>query len=73
MDINFDNVNSKLVDRGVQVVQLSTIGFVLTNEDICRYNAMTILSHMQNVESKLSEKQQQQNLIAMYNELIVMQ
>ena len=49
-----------------------TIGFVLTNEDICRYNAMTILSHMQNVESKLSEKQQQ-NLIAMYNELIVMQ
>lgn len=72
MDINFDNVNSKLVDRGVQLVQLSTIGFVLTNEDICRYNAMTILSHMQNVESKLSEKQQQ-NLIAMYNELIVMQ
>lgn len=71
MDINFDNVNSKLVDRGVQVVRLSTIGFVLTNEDICRYNAMTILSHMQNVESKLSEKQQ--NLIAMYNELIVMQ
>lgn len=73
MDINFDNVNSKLVDRAVQVVHLSTIGFVLTNEDICRYNAMTILSHMQNVESKLSEKQQQQNLIAMYNELIVMQ
>ena len=72
MDINFDNVNNKLVDRGVQVVHLSTIGFVLTNEDICRYNAMTILSHMQNVESKLSEKQQQ-NLIAMYNELIVMQ
>lgn len=71
MDINFDNVNSKLVDRGVQVVRLSTIGFVLTNEDICRYNAMTILSHMQNVESKLSEKQQ--NLIAIYNELIVMQ
>lgn len=71
MDINFDNVNSKLVDRSVQVVHLSTIGFVLTNEDICRYNAMTILSHMQNVESKLSEKQQ--NLIAMYNELIVMQ
>jgi len=33
---------------------------------------MTILSYMQNVESKLSEKQQQ-NLIAMYNELIVMQ
>ena len=62
MDINFDNVNSKLVDRGVQVVHLSTIGFVLTNEDICRYNAMTILSHMQ-----------QQNLIVMYNELIVMQ
>lgn len=73
MDINFDNVKSKLVDRGVQVVHLSTIGFVLTNEDICRYNAMTILSHIQNVESKLSEKQQQQNLIAMYNELIVMQ
>lgn len=71
MDINFDNVKSKSVDRGVQVVHLSTIGFVLTNEDICRYNAMTILSHMQNVESKLSEKQQ--NLIAMYNELIVMQ
>ncbi len=71
MDINFDNVNSKLVDRSVQVVHLSTIGFILTNEDICRYNAMTILSHMQNVESKLSEKQQ--NLIAMYNELIVMQ
>lgn len=72
MDINFDNVNSKLVDRGVQVVQLSTIGFVLTNEDICRYNAMIVLSNMSNVESKLSEKQQQ-NLIAMYNELIVMQ
>lgn len=71
MDINFDNVNSELIDRGVQVVHLSAIGFVLTNEDICRYNAMTILSHMQNVESKLSEKQQ--NLIAMYNELIVMQ
>ncbi len=73
MDINFDNVNSKLVDRGVQIAHLSAIGFVLTNEDICRYNAMTILSHIQNVESKLSEKQQQQNLIAMYNELIVMQ
>lgn len=72
MDINFDNVKSKLVDRGVQVVYLSNIGFVLTNEDICRYNAMVILSNMSNVESKLSEKQQQ-NLIAMYNELIVMQ
>lgn len=72
MDINFDNVKSKLVDRGVQVVQLSNIGFVLTNEDICRYNAMVILSNMSNVESKLSEEQQQ-NLIAMYNELIVMQ
>jgi hypothetical protein len=72
MDINFDNVKSKLVDRGVQVVQLSNIGFVLTNEDICRYNAIVILSNMSNVESKLSEEQQQ-NLIAMYNELIVMQ
>lgn len=72
MDINFDNVKSKLVDRGVQVVQLSNIGFILTNEDICRYNAMVILSNMSNVESKLSEEQQQ-NLIAMYNELIVMQ
>lgn len=72
MDINFDNVKSKLVDRGVQVVQLSNIGFILTNEDICRYNAMVILSNISNVESKLSEEQQQ-NLIAMYNELIVMQ
>ena len=72
MDINFDNVNSKLVDRGVQVVHLSAIGFVLTNEDICRYNAMVILSNMPDVESKLSEEQKQ-NLIAMYNELIVMQ
>lgn len=72
MDINFDNVKSKLVDRGVQVVQLSNIGFILTNEDMCRYNAMVILSNMSNVESKLSEEQQQ-NLIAMYNELIVMQ
>lgn len=72
MDINFDNVKSKLVDRGVQVVRLSNIGFILTNEDICRYNAMVILSNMSNVESKLSEEQQQ-NLIAMYNELIVMQ
>lgn len=72
MDINFDNVKSKLVDRGVQVVYLSNIGFVLTNENICRYNAMVILSNMSNVESKLSEEQQQ-NLIAMYNELIVMQ
>lgn len=72
MDINFDNVKSKLVDRGVQVVQLSNIGFILTDEDICRYNAMIILSNMSNVESKLSEEQQQ-NLIAMYNELIVMQ
>lgn len=72
MDINFDNVNSKLVDRGIQVVHLSTIGFVLTNEDICRYNAMVILSNMPDVESKLSEEQKQ-NLIAMYNELIVMQ
>lgn len=72
MDINFDNVKSKLVDRGVQVVYLSNIGFILTNEDICRYNAMVILSNMSNVESKLSEEQQQ-NLIAMYNELIVMQ
>jgi hypothetical protein len=72
MDINFDNVKSKLVDRGVQVVQLSDIGFILTDEDICRYNAMIVLSNMSNVESKLSEEQQQ-NLIAMYNELIVMQ
>lgn len=72
MDINFDNVNSKLVDRGVQVVHLSTIGFVLTNEDICRYNAMTILNQMQEIESMFSEKQKE-NLIAMYNELIVMQ
>lgn len=72
MDISFDNVKSKLVDRGVQVVYLSNIGFILTNEDICRYNAMVILSNMSNVESKLSEEQQQ-NLIAMYNELIVMQ
>lgn len=72
MDINFDNVNSKLIDRGVQVVHLSTIGFVLTNEDICRYNAMTILNQMQEIESMFSEKQKE-NLIAMYNELIVMQ
>lgn len=72
MDINFDNVKSKLVDRGVQVVRLSDIGFILTDEDICRYNAMIVLSNMSNVESKLSEKQQQ-NLIAMYDELIVMQ
>lgn len=72
MDINFDNVKSKLVDRGVQVVHLSDIGFILTDEDICRYNAMIVLSNMSNVESKLS-KQQQQNLIAMYNELIIMQ
>lgn len=70
MDINFDNVKSKLVDRGVQVVHLSDIGFILTDEDICRYNAMIVLSNMSNVESKLSE-QQQQNLIAMYNELII--
>ena len=35
MDINFDNVKSKLVDRGVQVVHLSNIGFILTYEDIC--------------------------------------
>lgn len=70
MDINFDNVKSKLVDRGVQVAHLSDIGFILTDEDICRYNAMIVLSNMSNVESKLSEEQQQ-NLIAMYNELII--
>lgn len=72
MDINFDNVKSKLVDRSVQVVHFSDIGFILTDEDICRYNAMIVLSNMSNVESKLSEEQQQ-NLIAMYNELIIMQ
>lgn len=72
MDINFDNVKSKLVDKDVQVVHLSDIGFILTDEDICRYNAMIVLSNMSNVESKLSEEQQQ-NLIAMYNELIIMQ
>lgn len=72
MDINFDNVKSKLVDRGVQVAHLSNIGFVLTNEDICRYNAMVILNQMQEIESMFSEKQKE-NLIAMYNELIVMQ
>lgn len=72
MDINFDNVKSKLVDKGVQVVHLSDIGFILTDEDICRYNAMIVLSNMSNVESKLSEEQQQ-NLIVMYNELIIMQ
>lgn len=72
MDINFDNVKSKLVDKGVQVVHLFDIGFILTDEDICRYNAMIVLSNMSNVESKLSEEQQQ-NLIAMYNELIIMQ
>lgn len=72
MDINFDNVINKLVDRAVQIVQLSDIGFILTDKDICRYNAMVILSNMSNVESKLSEEQQQ-NLIAMYNELMVMQ
>lgn len=72
MDINFDNVKSKLVDKGVQLVHLSDIGFILTDEDICRYNAMIVLSNMSNVESKLSEEQQQ-NLIAMYNELIIMQ
>jgi len=33
---------------------------------------MIVLSNMSNVESKLSEEQQQ-NLIAMYNELIIMQ
>ena len=33
---------------------------------------MVILRNMTNVESKLSEEQKQ-NLIAMYNELIVMQ
>ena len=33
---------------------------------------MVFLSNMPNVESKLSEEQNQ-NLIAMYNELIVMQ
>lgn len=72
MDVNFDNVKSKLVDRGVQIVHLSDIGFILTDKDICRYNAMVILSNMSNVESRLSEEQQQ-NLIAMYNELMVMQ
>lgn len=72
MDISFNNVKSKLVDRGVQVVHLSDIGFILTDEDICRYNAMIVLSNISNVESKLSEEQQQ-NLIAMYNELIIMQ
>lgn len=72
MNVNFDNVKGRLIDRGVQVVHLSDIGFIFTDEDICRYNAMIILNNMSNVESKLSEKQKQ-NLIAMYNELIVTQ
>ena len=72
MDINFDNVINKLVDRAVQIVQLSDIGFILTDSDICNYNAMTILNQMQEIESMFSEKQKE-NQIAMYNELIVMQ
>lgn len=72
MDINFDNVINKLVDRAVQIVQFSDIGFILTDSDICNYNAMTILNQMQEIESMFSEKQKE-NLIAMYNELIVMQ
>lgn len=72
MDINFDNVINKLVDRAVQIVHLSDIGFILTDSDICNYNAMTILNQMQEIESMFSEKQKE-NLIAMYNELIVMQ
>lgn len=72
MDINFDNVINKLVDRAVQIVQLSDIGFILADSDICNYNAMTILNQMQEIESMFSEKQKE-NLIAMYNELIVMQ
>ena len=72
MDINFDNINNKLIDRGVQVVHLSDIGFILTDGDICDYNAMIILSRMKDVESKLTEREKQ-NLIAMYNDLIIMQ
>ena len=72
MDINFDNVINKLVDRAVQIVQLSYIGFILTDSDKCNYNAMVILNQMQEIESMFSEKQKE-NLIAMYNELIVMQ
>lgn len=72
MDINFDNVINKLVDRAVQIVQLSDTGFILTDSDICNYNAMVILNQMQEIESMFSEKQKE-NLIAMYNELIVMQ
>lgn len=71
MEVDYDNVQQKLIDRDAQIVRLSHVGFVLTNDDICRNFAMTILNHTKNVKSRLTDEQNQK-LFAMYNELIVM-
>lgn len=68
--IDYDKVTKKIIEQGYNNVVLSQLGYVITDSTLCEYNAISILSHMNNVTDKLSDIQSEK-LLEMYNFLIL--
>lgn len=69
--MNYNKIRDTITQRGIDTMNLSYAGFLLTDEDICYYNGVVILNNMQYIDNFLNEEQKQK-LITMYNELIIL-
>ena len=49
MEVNFERVIDESIERGVQMAHLSSLGYVVNNDDICMYYCCIVLQHMQSV------------------------
>lgn len=69
MEVNFERVIDESIERGVQMAHLSSLGYVVNNDDICMYYCCIVLQHMQSVYEDLS-KEQKENVNEMYFKLV---
>lgn len=71
MEVDYNKIRDTIIQRGLDVMNLSYAGFIVTDEDICYFNSIVILDNSQYIDSFLNEKQKQK-LITMFNELIIL-
>lgn len=69
--MDFEKIDKAVVEQGANIAELENNGFILSNNGLCKYNALIILKHMTYVYCDNLTDAQAEKVINMYNNLVL--
>lgn len=67
--MDFDNVRKHMVNKAINIVKSYENGFIVTEENICKFNANIILNHFENIYNTMTVVQKSK-INNLYNTII---